>query len=88
MEFYSCEATSQADMFACPFGDCRKGQIPSPSGANKQKRNQVMPRCSAAGYLTVRYLVKYYNVRDKDMLETEDNERKILIVYEKILYYS
>ena len=24
---YSCEATSQVDVPACPFGDCRKGQI-------------------------------------------------------------
>ncbi len=26
-------ATSQADMFACPFGDCREGQIPRSSAA-------------------------------------------------------
>ena len=26
-------ATSQADMLACPFGDCREGQIPRSSAA-------------------------------------------------------
>ena len=30
--FLFLRATSQADMRACPFGDCRKGQIPRSCG--------------------------------------------------------
>ena len=41
----------------------REGQIPRPSGANLLKRNYVMLRCSAAGYLTL--LERLFNILDR-----------------------
>ena len=51
-------ATSQADMLACPFGDCREGQIPRSLG-----RYKIDAPLLAAGFLTRDSIKEYMTDR-------------------------
>lgn len=85
---YSCEATSQVDIPACTFGDCRKGHIPRRKLIGNQKSGGVFDSLKPQQKLIFESLQKaWYNelVYAQFVINEIILERKKFFLFKKVI---